>query len=310
MAIGLKKNRLLPACLVIIISVALSVACQPSSQRISTTSKLAETPERKPDRVGAVRVAAVTFRELSRLDRSMRPLLNIGRSEGADDPFQSCKKAAGLRDGQGRTNWNCEVELLGTAKLAIRGVETMEFDKDTNLLQAEGQFETQHLNDREAEGKPYTLQTRRVVKVQFENGSTPTAFRAHLRLKSDVMKKDIRRDDLGSNWSSNLSGHIHNKGGSLTLEKGARIMFRGSLYGEYGERKTNWASGAFSIVAESDIALTGFSDSPCIKPDGRWRLEAKGDSQTLETSIASAPSGIVEAGGSQVEWSKFMCFEP
>lgn len=305
----LKKNLILPAS-VVVVSGALSLACQPSSQPVSPISKVAETPESKPSRVGAVRVASVTFRELSRLDRTLRPFLSISRSGGADDPFQACRKAAGLRDGQGRVNWYCEVELLGTAKVAIRGVEDLEFDKDTNLLQSEGRFETQHLNDLDAEGKPYTLQTRRVVKVQFENGSTPSAFRARLRLKSDVMKKDIRRNDLGSNWSSNLSGHINNKGGNLTLEKGARIMFRGSLYGEYGERKTNWASGGFFLVADSDIALTGLSDGPCIKPDGRWRVEAKGDGQTLETSIASTQSGIIEAGGSQLEWSKFMCFEP
>lgn len=308
MATGI-KNLLFPLATALIVAMT-SAACQPADLPKTGAIEPIDTPQMKPSRAGTVQVAAVALRELSRLDRSLRPFLNINQVTDPTDPFAACRKAGNIRDGQSNVDWRCEVDLVGLRKLAIRGVETSQFEKASNLLRAEGRFETRYLDDLEASGKPYMVQTRRLVNLQFENGSTREAFRGRLRIQSEAMKKDISRSSLGTNWSSTLTGMINNKSGKVVIEKGARIAFRGSLYGEYGERKNPWASGGYTFVAESDITLTGLGDGPCIKPDGSWRVEAQGAGNKLETSIASTESSIIDAGGAQASWSRLMCFEP
>lgn len=288
----------------------LTAACQPANLPKTGAAEPVDTPQMKPSRTATVQVAAAAFRELSRLDRSLRPFLNISSPTDPTDPFSGCRKAGEIRDGHSNTDWRCEVDLVGLRKLAIRGVETSEFKQAANLLNAEGRFETRYLDDLEANGQPYTVQTRRVVKLQFESGSTREGFRGRLQIKTEAMKKNISRQSLGTNWTSTVAGFVHNKDGKVVLEKGARITLRGSLYGEYGERKNPWASGGFALIADSDITLSGLSDGPCIKPNGSWRVIAEGAGEKLETSIASTDSAIIEARGAQTGWSRLMCFEP
>lgn len=285
-------------------------ACQPANPTKNQAPEPVDTPQMKPSRVAAVKVAAVAFRELSRIDRPLRPFLNIAHPSDPSDPFSGCRKASDVRGGLTNVDWRCEVDLIGLRKLAIRGVETSEFNKAAELLKAESLFETRYLDDLEASGQPYTTQNRRVFKLQFENGSTRESFRARLNLKSEAMKKNISRSSLGTNWSSTVTGFINNRNGKVVLEKGARIALQGSLYGEYGERKNPWAVGSFALIAESEITLAGLSDGPCVKPEGTWRVEAHGAGEKLETSIASTESSIIEAGGSQAQWSRLLCFEP
>ena len=287
-----------------------AIACQPASDNPAKIPNTVKTPQMKPSRVSAVRVAAETINEISRIERSLRPLLGFTDSQSSN-PYADCQTSKRSTGTEWETRWRCGMDSTASGRTEIEGIETSDFDRNTRILTTTGKYEIRIFEDLEPRSKAHTLQIRRTTTLTLTRGSTLEDFAARVRIKSQVMKKNIRPGQLGSDWIATTTGMLTGKAGQLSFQPGLSTTFKGSLYGRGGERLTAWALGEYQMKSESEIALKGLSTAGgCTRPIGTWTMQANAAGEEFETGLAATDTGIVESSGSQLQWPKLGCFEP
>lgn len=287
-----------------------AVACQPASDNPAKIPDTAKTPQMKPSRVSAVRVASETINEISRIERSLRPLFGFSDSQGSN-PYANCQTSKRITGSEWETRWRCGMESTESGKTEIEGIETTDFDRNTRVLTTTGKFEIRIFDDIEPRSKAHTLQIRRTTTLTMTATSTIQDFAARVRIKSQVIKKNVRPGQLGSDWIATTTGMLIGKAGQLHFQPGLVTTFKGSLYGRGGERLTAWASGEYQMKADSEVLLKGIeSPGTCTRPNGTWTMQANAAGEQFETGLAATDSGIVESSGSQLQWPRLGCFEP
>jgi hypothetical protein len=286
-----------------------AMACQPASNNPAKVPETIKTPQMKPSRVSAVRVALETIGEIGRIERSLRPFLGFADDQ-TSNPYANCQTPKRISGSEWEVRWRCGVDSTESGKTEIEGLETTDFDRNTRVLTTNGRFEIRIFDDREPRAKAHTLQIRRTTTLTMSRASTLDDFAARVRIKTQVIKKNIRPDQLGSDWSATTVGMLTGKAGEFSFQSGLATTFKGSLYGRAAERLTAWASGEYQMKADSEISLKGLKSGDCTKPIGIWTMAAKAAGEEFETGLAATQSGIVESSGSQLRWSNGMCFEP
>lgn len=287
-----------------------TVACQPASDNPAKIPDTVKTPPMKPSRVSAVRVASETIGEISRIERSLRPLFGFTDLQ-ATNPYADCQTVKRATGTEWEVRWRCGVDSRESGKTEIEGVETTDFDRNTRVLTTTGRFEIRIFDDIEPRSKAHTVQIRRTTTLTLTRASTLEDFAARVRIKTQVIKKNIRPGQLGSDWSATTTGMLSGKAGQLSFQPGLSTTFKGSLYGRGGERLTAWASGEYQLKSDSEIALKGLSSpAECTRPVGTWTLRAKAAGEEFETGMAATEFGLVESSGSQLAWPALGCFEP
>ncbi len=314
---NMKRQTLRTALVAAFLSLA---ACQPASNNPGKSPDPVDTPQMKPSRVSAVRVATETISELSRIERAIRPF--FGFVDGSPltgipeldaelkNPYADCQTAKRRTGSDWEVRWKCGLDSTESGKTEIEGVETTDFDRNTRVLTTAGRFEIRIFEDREPRAKAHTLQIRRTLSLTLAPRATRDNFSARVRLKSQVMKKNIRTGELGSNWSATSAGVLVGAAGKWALQPGFVTTFKGSLYGHGGERFTAWASGEYALKSDSEILLKGLVTGDCTKPLGTWTLTAKAAGENFETGLATTDAGLLESSGSQLLWPTLMCFQP
>jgi hypothetical protein len=287
-----------------------AIACQPASDNPAKIPDTVKTPQMKPSRLSAVRVASETINEISRIERSLRPLFGITGPQSSN-PYADCQTSKRISGTEWETRWRCGMESTTSGKTEIEGIETTDFDRNTRVLTTTGKFEIRIFEDVEPRAKAHTLQIRRTTTLTLVAASTLEDFKARVRIKSQVMKKNIRPGQLGSDWTATTTGLLNGKNGQLSFQPGLATTFKGSLYGRGGERLTAWASGEYQMKADSEIALKGMTTAgTCTRPIGTWTMRAKAAGEEFETGLAATDSGVVESSGSQLQSPSLGCFEP
>lgn len=286
-----------------------AMACQPASDNPAKVPETIKTPQMKPSRVSAVRVASETIGEIGRIERSLRPFLGVADVQ-TSNPYADCQTPKRISGTEWEVRWRCGVDSTQSGKTEIEGLETTDFDRNTRVLTTTGRFEIRIYEDREPRSKAHTLQIRRTTTLTLNRASTKDDFAARVRIKTQVIKKNLRLDQLGSDWTATTVGMLIGKAGQFSFQPGLMTVFKGSLYGHGGERLTAWASGEYQMKSESEISLSGLASGDCTKPVGTWAMKAKAAGEEFETGLAATVSGIVESSGSQLQWPTNMCFEP
>lgn len=286
-----------------------TIACHPNSNNSDAIPETFKTPPMKPSRISAVRVAAETIAEIGRIERSLRPLLGLTASDAAN-PYAHCQTAKRTSGTEWEIRWHCGVDSTEPGKTEVEGVETTDFDRNARVLTTTARFEIRIFEDREPRSKAHTLQIRRTTTLTMTRASTLDDFAARVRIKTQVMKKNIRPGQLGSDWVATTAGMLTGKAGEFSFQPGLATTFKGSLYGQAGERLTAWASGEYQMKSESVLSLKGLTTGDCTRPTGTWIMTAKAAGEVFETGFAATESGITESSGSQLHWRDRLCFEP
>ncbi len=287
-----------------------AIACQPASDNPAVVPNAVKTPQMKPSRVSAVRVASETISEIGRIERSLRPLFGMPGSS-TSNPYANCQTWRRVSGTEWEVRWRCGLDSTESGKTEIEGIEATDFDRNTRVLTTTGKFEVRIFNDVEPRPKAHTVQIRRTTKLTLARTSTLEDFSASVRIQTQVMKKNILPDQLGSDWTATTVGNLTGKMGQLSFQSGLTTTFKGSLYGHDSERLTAWASGDYQMKSDSEVTLKGLASAgTCTRPVGTWTMVAKAAGEQFETGLAATDSSIVESSGSQLTWSRLGCFEP
>lgn len=289
-------------------------ACQQASNNPARPPDSVKTPPMKPSRVSAIRVARETLVEVSRIERTLRPFLGYSDAPAteltAGSPYANCQTSKRISGSEWEIRWRCGLDSTESGKTEIEGLETTDFDRNTRILTTTSKFEIRTFDDIEPRSKAHTLQIRRTLTIALARNATKENFDARFRMKTQIIKKNIRPEQLGSDWTATTAGSISGKNGKWTLAPGLMTAFKGSLYGRGGERLTAWASGDYQMKSDSEIVLSGLTTGECTKPTGTWSMTGKAAGESFETSVVASDSGIVESSGSVLQWPFQMCDEP
>lgn len=301
---ALSKCPMMTWALILGLSTALG-ACQEAPKVAKAPAPNSNVPTLKPDRVSSTQVASTVLGELSHLERAFKPMLGVPLTPPAD-----CTKTGSTVDSLWQTSWTCGLDSTERGKKEIEGVERVNYNRKTRVLEYDARFEIRNFEDKEPRAQAHTVILSRRIRAIFTDTGNLKNTTASVRMISGANFKNASDSRIGSNWSATFDGKIQSVGGAWQINSGSTIAFSGLLFGLDGERKMMWASGDFKFVSETITSLDGFGEASCTKPLGSWRITASGGGGKFDTAVATSNEGGQEGTGGTFTWPTDLCTRP
>lgn len=259
-------------------------------------------------------MAEKTLRELSRIDRPLRALL-----EGVVPPSSDCREIRQNEEHLFEVRWKCNVDPKERGRKQIIGVEIIDFDRASRVLTYSATFDVASFSDQEPLEKAHRESIRRSTQITFKGDRTSTAelalaqpFIAQAARKGLFTTTIAASSSSGSNYRIKASGqlqtHPETSKTIVSIDPGMTATLEGEVWGEDELRGSKLSSGSLELTAPAGAVLE--SQGLCSRLNGRWQAVSRGNGETLKNEVISSESGVESSDGGSTRWGSRICSGP
>ena len=281
---------------------AMLAACSPAPKTNKVAVDDQQASSAKPDPVARIRVLEAVSRELSRLERMVKPHLEkpvTGRPSCATREINS--------NAQHFVRWKCNAQETTQPRVEIEGTEWTTQRPEAIEWFAESRLETRLVDMSEDSLTAPGFKTFRRLELRWARNSTPNNGEATIVYRVAHEKLLSRKRPGGPNWNMILRGTIDFSNGTARLAPNSLISVTGLVSGQIDDFATTWANGQFELIAQTPITLNGLMSDTCTRPFGTWEMTASGAGETVRTELTTDATGGRDFSGSSFSWPQDLC---